>query len=180
MAEIATLARPYANAVFSLALRARALDVWSRRLGILAAAAEEERVRALLDSPAVPAEQKAFSLAEVCGDEVDQRVRNLLLVLARNGRLPLLGEISRCFDELKAAEEHNLDVEVLSTLPLTESQTERLREALQTRFGKKDVRLVSDVDPNLLGGAIVRAGDTVIDGSVRGRLDKLSESLARA
>ena len=179
MAELATLARPYANAVFVLARENRALDRWARRLGVMAAAAAEDRVRALLESPEVPAEQRAFSLAEVCGDEVDERGRKFLLVLARNGRLPLLGEISRRFDELKAAEERNLDVEVLSTYPLTEAQSERLKDALQTKFGKQ-VRLSSDVDPSLLGGAVVRAGDMVIDGSVRGRLDKLAESLARA
>ena len=178
MAELATLARPYANAVFSLARETRALDVWARRLGVLAAAAAEERVRTLLESPEVPAERKAFHLADVCGDEVDERGRKFLLVLARNGRLGLLGEISRRFDELKAAEERNLDVEVLSTYPLTEAQAERLRNALQVKFGK-EVRLTSEVDPRLLGGAVVRAGDTVIDGSVRGRLDKLAESLAR-
>ena len=178
MAELATLARPYANAVFSMARESRALDTWARRLGVLAAAAAEERMRAHLEAPEVPAEQKAFHLADVCGDEVDDRGRRLLLVLARNGRLGLLGEISRRFEELKAAAERNLDVEVLSTYPLTEAQAERLKDALQTRFGK-EVRLSSDVDESLLGGAIVRAGDTVIDGSVRGRLDKLAESLAR-
>jgi len=131
-----------------------------------------------MESPEVPAERKAFHLAEICGDEVEERGRKFLLVLARNGRLGLLGEISRGFDELKAAEERNLDVEVLSTYPLTEAQSERLKDALQMKFGKV-VRLSSDVDASLLGGAIVRAGDTVIDGSVRGRLDKLAESLAR-
>ena len=178
MAELATLARPYANAVFALARENGALGVWARRLGVMAAAADEERVRTLLESPEVPAEQKAFHLADVCGDEVDDRGRRFLLVLARNGRLGLLGEISRRYDELKAAEERNLDVEVLSTYPLTEAQAERLKDALQTKFGK-EVRLSSNVDESLLGGAIVRAGDTVIDGSVRGRLDKLAESLAR-
>ena len=179
MAELATLARPYANAVFTLARENGALDLWARRLGIMAAAADEQRVRTLLESPEVPVEQKVFHLADVCGDEVDEHGRRFLLVLARNGRLGLLGEIFRRFNELKAAEERNLDVEVLSTYPLTEAQTERLADALQTKFGK-EVRLVSEVDPNLLGGAIVRAGDTVIDGSVRGRLNKLAESLARA
>lgn len=178
MAELATLARPYANAVFALARENQALDLWARRLALLAAAAEEERMRTLLQSPDVAAEGKAFRLADVCGDEIDERGRNFLLVLARNGRLPLLGEISRRFEELKAAEERNLDVEVLSTYPLSEAEAERLKGALQAKFGK-EVRLASRVDASLLGGAVVRAGDTVIDGSVRGRLDKLAESIAR-
>ena len=179
MAELATLARPYANAVFALARENATLDLWARRLALLASAADEERVRTLLQSPEVPAEQKAFQLADVCGDEVEERGRKFLLVLARNGRLQLLGEISRRFDELKAAEERNLDVEVLSTYPLTDAQAERLKDALQAKFGK-EVRLTSEVDASLLGGAVVRAGDTVIDGSVRGRLDKLAESLVGA
>ena len=116
MAELATIARPYANAVFALARENGVLDLWARRLGVMAAAAGEQRVRTLLESPEVPAERKAFHLADVCGDEVDDRGRRFLLVLARNGRLGLLGEISRRFEELKAAEERNLDVEVLSHL----------------------------------------------------------------
>ncbi len=178
MAELATLARPYANAVFALARQNRALDRWARRLAMLAAVAAEERMRALLQSPEVGAEQKVFHLADVCGEELGERGRNFLLVLARSGRLPLLGEIARRFDELKAAAERNLDVRVLSTYPLSDAQAEQLTEALQSKFGKR-VRLSSEVDPGLLGGAVVRAGDTVIDGSVRGRLDKLAESLAR-
>ena len=179
MAELATLARPYANAVFALARDNQALALWARRLALLGAAADEERVRTLLHSPEVPAEQKAFHLADLCGDEVDECGRKFLQVLARNGRLPLLGEISRRFDELQAAEERNLDVQVRSTYPLTDAQAERLKDALQAKFGKA-VRLTSEVDAKLLGGAVVRAGDTVIDGSVRGRLDKLAESLVGA
>jgi len=179
MTEIATLARPYANAVFVLAREDGALDRWARHLSVMAAAAGDERVRGLLEAPDVPAERKAHQLAEVCGDEVDDRCRRLLLELARNGRLSLLGEVSRRFDELKAAEESNLEVAVLSTFPLTDAQAERLRLALKRKFNK-DVTLSSNVDANLLGGAVVRAGDTVIDGSVRGRLDKLAAALARA
>jgi len=179
MAELATLARPYANAAFELAREHRTLGVWERRLALLAAAAQDERVRGLLQSPDVAAEQKAYRLADLCGDEINHRGRKFLLVLARNGRLPLLGEIARRFGELKAEEERNLDVQVRSTYALTQEQAQRLKDALQAKFGKQ-VRLSSEVDPSLLGGAIVRAGDTVIDGSVRGRLDKLAEALAKA
>ena len=101
MAELATLARPYANAVFSLARETAALDRWARCLGLLAAATGEELVGTLLAAPEVPAEQKAFHLADVCGEEVDEQARRFLLVLARNGRLPLLGEICSRFEELK-------------------------------------------------------------------------------
>jgi len=179
MAEQATLARPYANAAFALARENKQLNLWAERLAVLAATAQDERVRGLLQSPDVSAAQRANRLADLCRDQMDDRGRSFLLVLARNGRLSLLGEISRRFEELKAEEERHLDVQVRSTYPLTEAQAQALKSALQGKFGKQ-VRLSSEVDPSLLGGAVVRAGDTVIDGSVRGRLDKLAESLTAA
>ena len=99
-------------------------------------------------------------------------------MLATNRRLPLLGEIARQFDILRALEEQNLDVEVVSAYPLTEAESEHLASVLRNKY-EKEVTLTSRVDPNLLGGAIIRAGDTVIDGSVRGKLEKLGESLQR-
>ena len=178
MAEPATLARPYANAAFALAKANRALERWSRQLAVLAAAAAERPVRALLASPSLSAQRKASRLAELCGEALDEQGRNFLQVLAGNGRLPLLAEISRRFEALKAEEERNLDVQVLSKFELSEAQAERLKAALQEKFGKQ-VRLSAEVDPDLLGGALIRAGDTVIDGSLRGRLDKLAECLFR-
>ncbi len=99
-------------------------------------------------------------------------------MLAINRRLPLLGEIAQQFDVLRALEEQNLDVEVVSAFPLTDAESERLARVLRDKY-KKEVTLTSRVDPSLLGGAIIRAGDTVIDGSVRGKLEKLGESLLR-
>ncbi len=178
MAEIATLARPYANAIFDIAKGARLLDRFSRLLAIMAAATEDRQLKTLLQSPEVSTEQKAFRLADVCGDEIDDRGRKFLQVLARNGRLPLIPEIQRQFEELKALEEKTLDVEVLSAFPLSDAEIVGLQTALQTKF-EKQVTLTSSVDQHLLGGAIIRTGDMVIDGTVRGRLDKLAETLIR-
>ena len=178
MAEPATLARPYANAAFSLAKANRALERWSRQLAVLAAAASERPVQALLASPGLSAQRKAARLAELCSEALDEQGRNFLQVLAGNGRLPLLEEIRRRFEALKAEEERNLDVQVLCRFELSEAQAEQLKAALQEKFGKQ-VRLSAEVDPDLLGGALIRAGDTVIDGSLRGRLGKLAESLSR-
>lgn len=178
MAELATIARPYANAVFELAKAERLLDRFARLLAILAAATEDSQLQTLLASPDVGAEQKAFRLADVCGDEIDDRGRKFLQVLAKNGRLPLIPEIRQQFEELKALEEQTLDVEILSAFPLSDAQSEGLQNALEAKF-EKQVTLTSRVDQQLLGGAIIRAGDTVIDGTVRGRLDKLAESLTR-
>ena len=178
MAELATLARPYANAVFETARADGSLEQWSRMLAFIVAVANETQVKRLLDSPDVGAEQKAFRLSEICGDELNDRARKLVQVLAGNKRLDILEQIYDQFEELRAAEEETLDVEVTSAYPLSDQESERMRAALSSKYGK-EVSLTSTVDPNLIGGAGIRAGDTVIDGSLRGKLDKLAENLQR-
>jgi len=178
MAELATLARPYANAVFGLAKREKRLDQWSRMLEYLETAAGAGPMARLLASPAVSAEAKAHRLADVCADVMTDAGRSFVNVLAANGRLGLISEIRARFDELRAEEERLLDVEVISAFDLTDAERQRIVESLERRFAKQ-ILLSSRVDKSLIGGAIVRAGDTVVDGSVRGRLDKLSEALTR-
>jgi F-type H+-transporting ATPase subunit delta len=178
MAEQATLARPYANAVFDLARTDNSLDAWSQVLALLAGVSAEPPVRRLLDAPDRPAEVKAAKLIELLGDALNDRARNLVRLLARNKRLDLLAEIHEQFEVRKAEAEKMLDVEVVSAFELTAEQSARLRDVLQRRFAK-EINLTGRVDAAVLGGAIIRAGDTVIDGSVRGRLDKLAEALQR-
>jgi len=178
MAELRTLARPYANAVFAVARQDGDLERWSRMLGLLAVASADPQVKVLLDSPDVADEQKAFRLAEVCGDELNHGARQLAQVLARNKRLDLIGELCEQYESLRAAEEQTLDVEVVSAFPLTDAQSAAIAQSLTAKYAKA-VNLTSVVDRDLLVGAIIRAGDTVIDGSVRGRLNKLAESLQR-
>jgi len=178
MAEIATIARPYANAVFELAKRGRALDVWSRQLAVLAAVASEPSIKDVIDSPAATSQQKANALARVCGDDLSREGKQLLQVLAGNKRLHLLGEISTQYEEWRAQAEESLDVEVVSAFALDDGEQTRIAEALARRF-EREIVLTSRVDESLMGGAIIRAGDTVIDGSVRGKLEKLSETLQR-
>ena len=127
----------------------------------------------------MPPRPRRIGWGELCGDDIDPAGRQFLQVLSANGRLALLGEVQRRFEELKALEERTLDVEVRSAQPLSDAQAETLKSALQRRFDK-EVTLSSTVDGDLLGGAVVRAGDMVIDGSVRGRLAKLAETMARA
>ncbi|MDP6375719.1 MAG: F0F1 ATP synthase subunit delta [Pseudomonadales bacterium] len=179
MAEAATLARPYANAIFQIASDNDYLGGWSRMLGFLGVVAADEGMGLLLSSPDVSGPEKAHKLAEVCGDELNERARNLLQVLAANQRLDLLPEIALQYEALKAASEQSLDVEVLSAYPLSQSETETLKNALVVKFDK-EVTVTSSVDQSLLGGAVIRAGDMVIDGSVRGKLEKLAEMLQRA
>ena len=179
MAEVATLARPYASAAFDLAKAADRLPQWSRMLGVLAAATKTNEVQALIRVPSLDSEVKAHQLADLLRDQLDDRGRRFVQVLAANNRLELLPEIAVQFDERKAEAERVLEVEVVAAVELTPEQEEAYTQALQRRFDQQ-VQVVVTVDPKLVGGALVRAGDTVIDASVRGRLSRLVAALQRA
>jgi len=178
MAEIATLARPYANAVFDVAKKDGDLDRWSRMLALLSAAAGNSTMQTLLAAPEVEEVQKAYRLCEVCGEDLNAAGKRFAQVLAANKRLPLLGEIQAQFEALRAQEQSTLDVQVTSAFQLSEAELARLQVALGQRFDKQ-INMASSVDGALIGGAIIRAGDTVIDGSVRGKLAKLAETVQR-
>ena len=178
MAELATIARPYANAVFDLAKQRGALEDWSRQLAMAAAVASDPAIVAVIESPATTSVQKSNTLARVCGDDLSREGKQLVQVLARNKRLHLLPEISAQFEALRAQEEALLEVEVVSAFPLSDGEEARLTESLGRRFSR-EIQLTSRVDEGLIGGAIIRAGDTVIDGSIRGKLERLSETLQR-
>lgn len=178
MAEIATLARPYANAVFDLARSAGRLTEWSPMLALLARAVETDQVRNLVAAPSLAPAVKAHQLIDVVREDIDDRCRRFVNVLADNHRLELLPEIAAQFEALKAEAEKTLDVEIAAAVELTDQQVDSYAQALRQRFDQ-DVNVSVDIDPGLVGGAIVRAGDTVIDGSVRGRLTRLVESLQR-
>lgn len=178
MAEIATLARPYANAVFDLARSAGRMTEWSPMLGLLARAVETDEVKALVALPSLAPAVKAHRLVELVREEVDDRCRRFVNVLADNQRLELLPEIAAQFEALKGEAEKTLDVEITAAVELTPGQVDAYATALRERFDQ-EVNVKVEVDPGLVGGAVVRAGDTVIDGSVRGRLTRLVESLQR-
>ena len=177
MAELATLARPYANALFELAKAENSLEQWSRMLGVVHTTSQHETV-GLLNSPDLPANAKAFRVAEVCGDELDDRGKKFLQALAEHDRLSIVGEVRDQFELLRAEELKSLDVEVISAYPMSEAQSEALKVALNRRF-EKEISIESRVDESLIGGAIIRAGDMVIDGSVRGKLIKLADTLVQ-
>jgi F-type H+-transporting ATPase subunit delta len=176
MAELSTLARPYAKAAFEFAETAGDLQGWSQSLAIAGSVAQHSNVVRLLASPSVTAEQQAQALIEICGDALNDQGRNFLTVLSENRRLQLLPDISQQFDVLKANREKAVDVEVTAAHELDAEQQQKLIDALSTKLERK-VNMQVRLDKSLLGGAVIRAGDTVIDGSIRGRLAKLAESL---
>lgn len=176
MAERATIARPYAKAAFEYARGAKAFSEWSRGLNTAAEIVADPRVSRLCLSPQLSAADLAGLVTDVGGASLDAGMQNFVRVLAENHRLLLLPEIAAQYAELRSAVENTVDVEVTSAVALDAAQTENLVRALNARL-KRQVRLQNSVDSALLGGAIVRAGDLVIDGSLKGRLERLATEL---
>ncbi|HEY3786696.1 MAG TPA: F0F1 ATP synthase subunit delta [Steroidobacteraceae bacterium] len=176
MADKTTIARPYAKAAFEEARRANTLDQWSQTLRTAAIVVRDSRVKRLLGNPAVSKADLAAFVSDLTGPELDERRRNFVRTLADNRRLVYLPEISTLFDELKNEAQGVIDVTVTSAAPLANGQLEALSSALQKRL-KLQIRLQCQVDPALIGGAVLRAGDLVIDGSLRTRLERIAYDL---
>ena len=176
MAELSTLARPYAEAVFRLARDAGDLKPWSGRLHSAAQVVVDAQMRALIADPNVPPARVSDVVISVLGAELGDKGINLIKVLAANDRLTLLPEIEAQFEALKAQAEGKLEAHISSALPLSDAQVAELAAALKTRYGR-DVEMSVSVDPALIGGVVVAIGDRVMDGSVRGRLEKMAFSL---
>lgn len=176
MAELSTLARPYAKAVFEHARDAGQLDQWAQQLATAAAVTGHEAVEAILANPSLTAQQQAGKLTELCGDSLSSQGRNFLAILADNKRLPLLPEIHNLFEQYKANQEKAVDVEVVSAFDLSDEMRDKLAAALGKKL-EREVKVRTTTDKDLLGGVLIRAGDLVIDGSVRGRLNKLAEAM---
>jgi F-type H+-transporting ATPase subunit delta len=178
VAERATIARPYAKAAFEYAREANAFAAWSLGLESAAQIVADPSVAPLTKSPQWPVANLVSLITDVAGAKLDAGMQNFVRVLAENRRLLLLPEIAAHYEELRAAVENTLDVEVISAVTLSDTQADKLKQALSTRL-KRTVRMQNSVDSALLGGAVVRAGDLVIDGSLKGRLERLATDLTR-
>jgi F-type H+-transporting ATPase subunit delta len=178
MAEKATIARPYARAAFAYARQANAIAAWGDTLNNAGAVVADERVKKLIGNPKIPAQQLVDFVADaVSGSgKLDANVRNFFDELVRNRRFALLPQVAAMFDEMRNEVENVADVQVTSAVALNDAQRARLADSLKKRL-KKDVRLHCDVDANLIGGAVIRSGDLVIDGSLRARLVALSGAM---
>lgn len=183
MAEVSSIARPYAQAAFELAHSSGQLAGWADQLDAAALAVANADVRRVIDSPSTNMNALIDLLSGICRDAapaaaVDHaQVSNLLKLLAENGRLPQLPAIAAQFKKLKADVENTLDVVLTAATPVDPAQQSRLADALKRRFGR-DINLNFKLDENLIGGARLQADDLVIDGSVRTGLEKLASSLS--
>ena len=179
MAEVATLARPYAEAVFELADTAGALAGWSRLLAGMAQVAAHPQVRARIDDPNLTAEQRYAFFVSLGSEALDAEAQNFVRVLIANDRLALLPEIRTQFEALKHEREGVVEADIMSAFPLEDSQLAELIASLERRVKRKIDPHVS-IDRELIGGVRITVGDEVIDGSVRGMLATLTSGLMKA
>lgn len=177
MAEASTIARPYAQAVFDLASSSKKLSEWSKQLDSLSAIVSDNQIGGLIANPSVESEQLVDLIISIAKDNLDQEGKNLVKVLAENDRLSVTGEIAKIFDELKDEAEKTVQAEVVTAYELKDDQKSKLQAALKKRLGC-EVEISSRVDKSIIGGAIIRAGDMIIDGSVTAQLDRLTSELS--
>lgn len=178
MAETSTVARPYAKAAFEFANAQNALEAWSGMLASAAQVAVDSTMRTqVLGNPRLSSAEKTDLFAGVCGDTLGDEGRNFLQALGQKNRLAALPAIAEQFELLKAQQEKRMDVTIVSAYPLDAKQEDTLASALAKRLNR-EISITTQVDSALLGGVILRAGDTVIDGSVRGRLTRLRDALS--
>lgn len=177
MSENVTAARPYAKAIFELAKKGANFDVWSDRLKFLSAVVADESVASVLDQPNSTASDRAAMIEKIAGDRLDGEAVNTVRLLAENGRLGLMGSIATLYDEYRSEDEGTLEATVVSAQALDDTYRDKLAQSLERKFNKK-INIVNTIDESLIGGAIIRAGDVVIDGSVKGKLSQLGSNLS--
>jgi F-type H+-transporting ATPase subunit delta len=181
MSDFETASRPYSRAIFELATEQKNLQFWSDVLQLAASLAEDADLQALVATPSILSSEVADVFVSIMstvkdGPEVNEHVKNLLALLAENDRLMALPEISKGYEAFKQEAEGSIEVFVTSARKLTVKQEKEIVKKMKQRLGK-EVTITSEVDESLIAGAIIHAGDLVIDGSSRGQLNKLTSQL---
>ena len=178
MAEIVTIARPYAEAVFRLAKGKNALNDWSERLAYLSAVVQDPQMQFCIQDPNVVPSRIEALIVSVCGKKLDEMGKNFVRELIHNGRLSVLPQIAELYEAMKAEEGGVLEAKLTSAYPMTKAQIQDMVKSLEGKFGKK-IMATADVDSELIGGVRIVIGDDVIDASVRGKLQAMAFALTR-
>ena len=175
MSELTTIARPYAKAAFEFAVEHKAVDQWLEMLGFAAQVAENETIHNLVNG-SVAAEELAKLFVGVCGEQLNEHGQNLIRVMAENGRLGVLPAVVAEYVALKAELDKEVQADVISAIELTDQQKANIQASLEQRLARK-VKLICSTDASLMAGVLIKAGDLVIDGTVRGKLDRMADAL---
>ncbi|MCB1857512.1 MAG: F0F1 ATP synthase subunit delta [Gammaproteobacteria bacterium] len=175
-AETSTIARPYAEAIFSRAEETGSLDQWSEKLAFLAALVKDSLMSSVISDPLFGRQNLTALVLDTAEERLDEEGANLVKLLVQNDRLQLTPEILALFEHLKSESQRVVKVHVRSAFALQPAQELNIANALKARLGR-DIVITTEQDPSLIGGVHIRAGDMVIDGSVSGHLQKLSNEL---
>ncbi len=176
MSENASLARPYVRAIFDIAREHDSLAAWSEQLALIAMVAGDSRVRALDGNPRLGRDGLGQLVIDICGDRLTEAATNLVKLLAHNRRLSVCQEIKAQYEVLRAEAERTVEAELESATELDAEAQRKISDALQSRLGRT-VKLKCTTNPELIGGAVIRTGDFVFDGSVRAQLQKMAATL---
>lgn len=176
MSELATLARPYAEAAFKRAKETGNSQEWSDALAFLSAVIQDTDLSAIINNPKVSEDRLVQLMQEICQDQVKGEGLNFLKLLIENSRLYLAPQIAELFESYKAEDEGYVDVDVITAYALTKAEEKSFASSLKKKLNK-DVNIHASVDNSLIGGFLVRAGDSVIDGSISGQLQQLAKRI---
>ncbi len=178
MLEKATIARPYAEAAFAQALEEGKLSDWAAMLNLLNVIVSDEQMHSVISNPKLTSEQLAQFVFDIAGDKLSNTGKNFVSLLVDAERISLATEIFNLFEQKRAAAEGISDVDVISAYPLDDTQVNTISESISKRLGKK-IDINTEEDKDLIGGVIIRAGDSVVDASLRGRLKELNNIFAQ-
>lgn len=178
MAELVTIARPYAEAIFALAKERDELSKWSDMLTLMVTVFDDPRIQAAIANPKVTKADIERLILAVCSEQIDANARNFIQLLVENGRLSAVAEIRRLFDLLKSEDEGIVEAQISSAFPLDGQELEKIVSLLSKRY-QKNISPTVDVDSDLIGGITVQVGDKVWDASVRGRLQAMAAALTK-
>lgn len=176
MAEAITIARPYAEAIYKLAVAKQSLTEWSESLRYLAAIANNEHISFLNKNPSISVKKFSELLLDICKSKLNDQGRNLVILMVENGRLDVLPQVSELFEQLKAQHEGVLEANIISAFAMNNSQLKKLTESLEHKFKRKIEAKVS-IDPELIGGVKIEIGDKILDTSIRGKLEAMAIAL---
>ncbi len=176
MSELSTLARPYAEAVFKTAIESNTASEWSEMLSFLSVVIQDEEMSVVIANPKVSQEQLTQLLLDICQDQLKEQGINLVKLLVQNDRIILTPQISALYESFKAEHEGYVDVEVMSAYALSKEEQKKFATTLEKKLNKK-AHITTSIDKSLIGGFLAKAGDTVIDGSIKGQLQQLAKKL---
>jgi len=178
MSDFTTAARPYARAIYQHAQETSSIEDWSKALGVLSAVTSDPSMAEIIDNPQMGRDQKGELLIKIVSDKLSIQQKNLVRLMAENARLKVLPDVADQFEVFRAEAEGKIEAQAISAFELTSEQQDSIIQTLKSKLGR-EVSLTTSTDESLIGGVVIKAGDTIIDGSMKAQLESLALTLGR-